>query len=182
MWFDQDSQKNGYYNHWVLPWGMRAWAPHWAPGDLYWEEEPQCLALKTDRAYVWESRKAVRNQDSSFKKHVYTLTCSESQGRDSSSKRVWVTFEGALLTNLINVCWRCRDMLDCSLGSKAPVGIFFIFLLLPFSLACLVAFLALSIYCAKTTCPTLALSCGLAALYPSTSPRASLKHLLPQPP
>lgn len=45
-------------------------------------------------------------------------------------------FEGEPLTSLVNGCWRGRDLLECSLGTKTLVGI--IFLSLPFYLAGLV--------------------------------------------
>lgn len=47
-------------------------------GVLHQEDEPpEHLALKTSRAHVWESQRAVGNKDSPLKGCAQNLTCSE---------------------------------------------------------------------------------------------------------
>ena len=46
-----------------------------SPGDLHQEDElPEYLALKSSRAYIWESWRSIGNRDSTLKGHAQNLT------------------------------------------------------------------------------------------------------------
>lgn len=58
---------------------------------LHWKDEPPiCLALKTNRAYIWERGRAVGNQDSILEGFVHNFTVSNFQCRDKSFKSTYV--------------------------------------------------------------------------------------------
>ena len=53
-------------------------------------ESPESLALKTTRAYIWESWRAVGKRNSTLTGRMQNLTPSGSQCRGSSLKGAWV--------------------------------------------------------------------------------------------
>ena len=60
-------------------------------GVLHWEDgPPEHLAVRANRACIWESRRAVGNIDPILTGHMQNLTCSESQCRGSNLKVAWV--------------------------------------------------------------------------------------------
>lgn len=52
--------------------------------------------MKTSRAYVQESQRVVKNQDSALKDLLHKLTHSKSQCRGSSLKRTWIIWGDSL--------------------------------------------------------------------------------------
>ena len=73
----------------VLPkeWGVQVPIRFPILGVLHWEDKlPECLDLKTSRAYVWASQRVIGNRDSALKGHMQNLVLSKSQHRGSSLK------------------------------------------------------------------------------------------------
>lgn len=79
----------GYHSCGGFPRGARGLSPTLGSSA----QGAQYLALKTNRAYVWESPRAVGNQDC-FEGVSHKLTCSKSQHPGNSWKSTWVTGEG----------------------------------------------------------------------------------------
>ena len=58
---------------------------------LYQEDKPpECLALKTSRAYFQKSQRTVGNKNSTLKGHTQNLTHSETQKRSCKLKESWI--------------------------------------------------------------------------------------------
>ena len=118
-----DPQVGGDHSHGGPPWGL--WGLNPTLGSPAWgtctqeDKPPLHFALKTSKAYVWESQSAIGNQDSALKGHSQKLTHSKSQCRGSSLKTAWVICKGDSLATFracvrgTGNCWNFRQGQRC---------------------------------------------------------------------